>query len=175
MKQILLIIAPLAVTLFPSCTFNAQLTPTSGPLSRQGVAALPAAFTWSGSGSGKITVTMPDGEVCIGRYFTAVEGTSSTSYGQSSGSYYGQGSTSYSGMHGGNSFNGTSNSSMSGYSNTNSMVYSSFRPNISYGRAVATGGKGTVITVNYQTSKSSPTHGQGTGYDNRGNFYTIVF
>jgi hypothetical protein len=175
MKNCIKATLPLIVTMMCSCTFNAQLTPTSGPLSRQGVAALPAAFTWSGSGSGKITVTMPDGEVCAGRYFTAVEGTSSTSYGQSSGSYYGQGTSSYSGMYGGNPFNGTSNSSMSGYSNTNSMGYSSSRQNISYGRAVATGGKGTVITVNYQTSKSSPTHGQGSGYDNRGNFYTIVF
>jgi hypothetical protein len=170
-----LIFPALMTAILCSCSFNAQLTPTSGPLARQGIVALPVAFTWSGSGSGKITVTMPDGEVCVGRYFTSVERSSSTSYGQSSGSYYGQGTSSYSGMYDGNPYNGTTNSSMSGYSNSNSMGHSSSGPNIDYGRAVATGGKGTVITVNYQTSKSSPTHGQGTGYDNKGNFYTIVF
>jgi hypothetical protein len=175
MKRILIISAPIAALLCQSCTFNAQLTPTSGPLARQGIAALPAAFTWSGSGSGKITVSMPDGEICAGRYFTAVEGTSSTSFGQSSGSYYGQGTSSYSGSYAGNPFSGNSSSSMNGYSNENSMEYSNSSSDIGYGRAVATGSKGTVITVNYQTSRSSPTHGQGSARDNKGNFYTIVF
>ncbi len=175
MKSWKLIALALSASLTCSCTFNAQLTPTSGPLARQGVAALPATFSYTGSGSGKITVTMPDGEVCTGRYFTAVEGSSTSSFGNSSGNFYGQGSSTYSGTYGGDPYYGSSNSNLSGYSNTNYSGYSSSSSNIGNGNAVATGTKGTVITMNYQTSRSSPTHGQGNGHDNRGNFYTMVF
>lgn len=175
MKSWKLIALALSASLTCSCTFNAQLTPTSGPLARQGVAVLPASFTYTGSGSGKITVTMPDGEVCTGRYFTAVEGSSTSSFGNSSGNFYGQGSSNYSGTYGGSPYYGSSNSTLSGYSNTNYSGYSNSSSNIGYGKAVATGSKGTVITINYQTSRSSPTHGQGNGQDNRGNFYTMVF
>ncbi len=165
----------LVVALVSSCTFHGQLTPTSGPLARHGTVAIPASFTWSGSGAGKVSVTMPDGEICAGRYFTATEGTSSSSHGQSNGFYSAEGSTSYSGRYAGNRYDETMNSSVNGYSNANSMGYSHSSSDIGYGSAIVTGSKGTVITLNYQTSRSSPTHGQGSGHDNRGNFYTIVY
>lgn len=175
MKIPALKLVSLSAFLMCSCTFNAQLTPTSGPLVRQGITALPAKFVWAGTGSGKVTVTMPDGEICSGRYFTVAEGYSSASYGQSSGSFYGQGYGSFNGSYGGLPLYGQGYESMSGYSNSNSMSLSNTSRNEQYGRAVATGTKGTVITMNYVTSRSSPTHGHGTGHDNKGNLYTIVY
>lgn len=168
-------IVSLSAFLMCSCTFNAQLTPSAGPLARQGITSLPAQFVWAGTGSGKVSVTMPDGEICSGRYFTVAEGSHSTRYGQSSGSFYGQGNSSYSGSYNGQPFNGQAYNSMSGYYNSNSMTLSNTSRNEQYGRAVATGTSGTVITMNYVTSQSSPTHGHGTGHDNKGNLYTIVY
>lgn len=175
MKTLALTLVSLPVFLMCSCTINAELNPTSGPLAKQGVTALPAHFVWSGGTSGKISVTMPDGEICSGRYFTVVEGSRSTSYGQSSGSFYGQGYGSFGGSYGGQPLYGQSYQSTNGYSNSNFMAVSSTSRNEQYGRAVATGTKGTVLTINYVTSKNSPTHGHGTGHDNKGNYYALVF
>ncbi len=138
-----------------SCNFKTELTPTSGPLAQKGVQSLPASFTWNGSGSGKVTVTMPDGEVCTGRYSTIAGGSQSSGYAYGSGSSYGAYGNTY------------SNSSAYGSSRTIS--------NEQHGKAVARGSKGTVLTLNYVTSAANPTHGHGTGFDNKGNRYTIVF
>ena len=158
-KYLKLTIATILAVVFSSCsqTLHTQLTPTSGPLARQGVSSLPATFTYNGSGSGAVTVTMPDGEICTGRYSTIVRGSNSRVSGSSYSNY-----SLY-----------PSNASI--YGSTSYSGRGSTYSNDQQGRAIVTGNKGRVITINYVTSANSPTHGHGTGYDNRGNNYTIVY
>jgi len=47
--------------------------------------------------------------------------------------------------------------------------------NQQHGKAVLVGNKGRVVKIQYSTSASSPTHGHGEGYDNKGNTYTLVY
>lgn len=155
-------LASLTVMLiFPSCTLTKQvsLTPTSGPLAKRGITSVPAEFTWNGSGAGGVTVYMPDGEVLNGRYSTIAQGynTYSTGSAMASASAYGTGGYA------------------TGYGSSNYYGRSSSYSNQQFGRALAKGNKGTVITIDYTTSQSAPTSGQGSGFDNRGNKYTLIY
>lgn len=160
MKNLFSVIT-ISLVYLTSCTFKTQFTPTSGSLARKGITSIPAQFTWNGTGSGKVTVTMPDGEVCNGRYSTIARGTRSSHFGSHMSSY-----------HGGSAYSPYSRS-MHGYGAYSGS--SSHYQNQQYGQGILTGNRGRVIKFRYTTSMDSPTHGHGSGSDNRGNFYSIVF
>jgi len=140
-----------------SCTVTTSFTPTSGPLAQQGVTSIPAKFTWNNSGSGKVSIVMPDGEICKGRYSTVARGTISSVYGNSYGSTYS--SSSYGTYNSNGSFSGTATS----------------LENEQHGQGMVTGNRGTVLRFSYTTSARSPLHGHGSGSDNKGNRYSIVY
>jgi hypothetical protein len=142
---------------------DASLIPTSGQLAEKRITALPVQFTYNGSGSGDVKVTMPDGEICIGRYTTVASGTNYSHSGSSN-------------------FTITDDSYRYGTSYrpeyTGQQTYSSnsaIRSNQQSGRALASGNKGTIVQFEYVTSISNPLHGQGRGFDNRGNKYTMIY
>lgn len=161
MKKHLLPILALSIV-SNSCTISRSFTPVSGPLAQQGVIAIPVKFTWSGSGSGKVEVVMPDGEVCTGRYSTIARGSTSLFQGNSFGS----------------SYTTSGYSPYNSYSTNSSGIYSgisSSHENEQQGEGLVIGNRGTVLKFSYTTSASNPLHGHGSGYDNKGNRYSIVY
>jgi hypothetical protein len=92
-KVFLLVLALIALPIISGCTMKASMYPVSGPLVDSGQAKpIPVKYTYNGSGHGKITFYMPDGEVCEGEYTTVSDGEATTifAYDQFS-SYYGNG------------------------------------------------------------------------------------
>jgi len=111
---------------------------------------LNASFTWGGSGKGKLTIVMPDGEQCTGEYVTVPEG--SSTWGSVFGTVYGPG--------------GSVSGSATGYSVSVEGKQK--------GTAIATSNKGTVIECEYVTSSWSP-QGYGACQDNKGTVYRLMF
>lgn len=103
MKKVILIGLILAsVLIISGCKMKATMYPVSGPLVDSGQAKpIPVEYSWDGSGHGKITFYMPDGEVCQGEYTTiaGVNLTTIFTYDQFS-SYYGSGFSTSSKQHG---------------------------------------------------------------------------
>jgi hypothetical protein len=103
---------------------------------------LDAKFTWAGNGSGKITLTLPDGEVCTGRYATVVGGIMSPEVVEAQGDAV-----------------AISSASMS-IGNVRGLQTS---------RAMLAGTRGTIIDFEGYTSGANPTHGFGRAKDHHGN------
>lgn len=62
---VLLIIVAMILS---GCTIESEAEVVDGPLT--GAQGVIARVDWNGSGTGRMSVTSPDGEVCGGRYFT---------------------------------------------------------------------------------------------------------
>lgn len=128
-----------------SCALSARLYNLETGL------VLPARFYYSGGGTGRAEIRLPDGEICIGEYVTIVGG--STSWGNIFGSVY------------------SPTGSASGLAHS----FSGNIDNLQKGTAIGTGSNGTIIECEYLTSAWSPTDGYGACHDNRGNKYKLMF
>jgi hypothetical protein len=129
--------------LLASCTLTARLYDLSNGQ------VVPAEFSYTGSGAGRIRVTLSDGEALTGEYATIPGG--STAWGSVFNSVYGPAGSS---------------------SGAGTMVASSY-DNMQKGSAVVTGPKGTVLQCEYVTSLSM--HGHGACSDNHGKQYRLMF
>jgi hypothetical protein len=111
---------------------------------------IPAEFTYSGSGKGKITAVSSTGEQMTGEYVTIPGGI--VNWGSIYASVYGPG----------------------GAASGSGVNYSSSMESKQRGTAIVTGDRGTIVQCEYVTSALN---GAGTGAckDNRGVFYRLMF
>lgn len=146
LKKFILVSLILFALTLSGCTVSANLFPIEGPLAQSSEAVvIPCSFTYNGFGIGKVTITMPDGEVLKGKYVTR----DNSAYGMNFGSMF---SRNYYAQYYGNSF------SFSG---------------CQYGSFVATGDKGTVLQGEYWVNLTN--HGSGFAKDNHGNLYKFMW
>jgi len=135
-----------SLVVFSGCVYHATVVPIEGPLS-QDPKVLDATFTWNGSGHGQMTIVLPSGEVCKGKYTTVPDGVVASGTGMLF--------------------------SQAAYAN---YFGSGVRlENKQFGQGILVGDKGTTIQVEYVTSASSPTHGYGLAKDSNGNIYKIIY
>lgn len=123
-----------------------MVVPISGPLS-ENPNVINAEFTYNGSGHGDLTVVLPDGEVCKGKYTTIPEGTITSE----------------------------SRFFFSPYVYANYFGNAYLIENKQYGQGLLIGNRGTIMQLEYFTSSRNPTHGYGIATDNNGNIYKILF
>ena len=147
--RILLSLAVIALSFsgLTSCTLTAQAYPVAGPAVASGK-VLTAKFTWDGNGSGTVTLTMPDGEICTGRYATVVGGVISPQIVAAAGSTVAVSSAS------------VSTGDVRGLQTS---------------RAMLVGDRGTMVEFEGYTSGRSPTHGFGQAKDNKGSVWKIIW
>ena len=142
------LIAGFLASLLCGCSTTANLYPVKGPLSL--VKPLPiiqARVDGIMGNSGGISLTMPDGEICKGKWSSAAG--MSVSYG--SGTLFSQYGSTY----------------WSGYSVSN-------KPGENRGQAIIIGDRGTVIEVEFYTG-SGTANGFGLAKDNKENVYKVLF
>jgi hypothetical protein len=133
-----------------SCTLTAKAYPVAGPAAKS-KAILLAKFTWAGGGTGKVTVTMPDGEVCEGRYATVVGGIVSPDMAAI----------------GANSSTAIAVSSVS--------VSTGDIRGLQTSRAMLMGDRGTMMEFEGYTSGANPTHGFCVAKDDKGSVWKIIW
>lgn len=130
------------------CSITATMIPVEGPMSQlRPVPVIEAKVDGVMGRTGPISITMPDGEECSGRWSSAAGTGVSYGWGNLIGTY---GSAYASGV------------SMSPGSGQNP------------GQAVLTCGRGTTIQVEFVTGAGT-THGFGFAKDNNGNVYRLLF
>lgn len=138
------------------CTTTATLFPVEGPLSKLSPPPLLTATVDGITGNtGNISLSMPDGEACKGRWSSIAP----TAYRYSSGSATGTAS--------------------SGLTSAWATVYGSGYsvgnvPGVNRGEAMLVGQRGTVIQVEFYTG-SGTANGTGVARDNKGNTYKVIF
>ncbi|MBB5036628.1 hypothetical protein [Prosthecobacter dejongeii] len=148
MKSALLVLSALAAMVsITSCTLTAKAYPVAGP-AVQGGKVLDAKFTWAGNGSGTVALTLPDGEVCTGRYATVVGGIMSPEIVAAQGSAVAISSAS------------VSTGDVRGLQTS---------------RAMLMGTRGTIVDFEGYTSGANPTHGFGRAKDNNGNVWKVIW
>jgi len=138
----------LVVVSLCGCSTTANLYPVKGPQSE--VKPLPvirARVDGIMGNSGGLSLTMPDGEVCKGKWSSAAG--MSVTYG--SGTLFSQYGSAY----------------WSGYTVGN-------KPGENRGQAIVIGERGTVIEVEFYTG-SGTANGFGLAKDNKGNIYKVLF
>jgi hypothetical protein len=143
-------------SILSGCSTTATLYPINGPLSKmQPLPVLTATADGIMGNTGNISLTLPDGEFCKGRWssiapmdvnYSTALATSTTTNGMSSvwATVYG-----------------------SGFS-VNNLA------GVNKGEAVLVGDKGTVIQVEFYTG-SGTANGAGVAKDNKGNFFKVLF
>lgn len=141
----LALLALMAAPLLSSCTLSATAYPAAGPAARIGKTCV-AKFTWAGGGSGKITITLPSGEVCTGRYATVIGGVVDPDIAASAGSASASASVSTDDIRG-----------------------------LQTSRAMLAGNRGTIIDFEGYTSGANPTHGFGRAKDNVGSMWKVIW
>lgn len=138
------------------CSTTATLFPVDGPLSKL---SPPPVLTATADGitgnTGNISLVMPDGEVCKGRWSSIAP----MAYRYSTASATG--------------------SATSGMASVWATVYGSgFSmanvPGVNKGEAVLVGDRGTVMQVEFYTG-SGTANGTGVAKDNKGNIYKVLF
>jgi hypothetical protein len=140
---VLLCVIPLS-----SCVLTARAYPVAGPAVKA-KSILTAKFTWAGGGTGKVTVKMPDGEICEGRYATVVGGIISPEMAAI----------------GANSTVAVSSASVS----TGDIR------GLQTSRAMLAGDRGTIMEFEGYTSGANPTHGFGIAKDDKGSVWKIIW
>lgn len=149
------VIFPLAFFL-AGCSTTATLYPVDGPLSKlQPLPVLTATAGGITGNTGNISLTMPDGEFCKGRWSSIAP----MSVGYSTASATG--------------------SATSGMSSVWATVYGSGfsvsnLPGVNKGEAMLVGNRGTVIHVEFYTG-SGTANGLGVAKDNKGNIFKVIF
>lgn len=143
--NIILILAISAMPLLSSCTLSATAYPVAGPAAQVGKTCT-AKFTWAGGGTGTITIVLPSGEVCTGRYATVVGGVISPDIAADTGGSVAIASVSSGDIRG-----------------------------LQTSRAMLLGNHGTIIDFEGYTSGANPTHGFGRAKDNKGSIWKVIW
>ena len=142
--------------LLGACSTTASLFPIDGPLSKQvPLPVLVARVDGILGNTGGIKLTMPDGEVCSGKWSSIAPTSSSISTGFGSASFS-------NGMQ-------TAWATAFGTSITSAIV-----PGVNRGEAMLVGASGTVMQVLFFTG-SGTANGTGVATDNKGNSYKVLF
>lgn len=145
----------LVIVAFSGC-ITARLYPIQGPLSTQvPLPILEAKVSGVMGNSGKISVVLPDGENCSGRWSSMAP----TQFSYSAGSANATATTGMSSV--------WATVYGSGFSISNA-------PGVNKGEAMIVGNKGTVIQVEFYTG-SGTASGSGVAKDNKGNIYKLIF
>jgi len=145
MKRSFVVLSLLALT---SCAATATLYPANDAATKMG--PLQATITRTGTGSGPITVTLPDGEVLNGRYSVNVGG--SMGFGSLYGSVYGA----------------------NGYASGSAFSSTYMVPNSSGGAADLMGPKGTTAHCEFMNNNWSG-HGNGACQLSNGATYRVQY
>lgn len=154
MKKILIFIITCLV--FTSCSKTVFLYPYSGPIvENKNVRVLKAKASGITGNTGKITITLPSGEVLNGRWASMAPMEVTYSQGSSRG-YASDGMRSiWAKVYG------------SGYTIRN-------KPGVNKGEAYLVGSKGITLEIEFYTG-SGTANGTGVAKDNKGNIYKVIF
>lgn len=145
LKSLLIGLSALAIA---ACSTTASLYPVDGPLFDNGqVSEISASVEGITGNSGKISLTMPDGEEMTGRWSVVAPQATTTSWGQ----LFTQ--------HGAVTGNTISSTNLAG---TN------------HGQAYLTGRNGTTLDLEFSVG-SGTADGYGIGRDSNGNIYKLLF
>jgi hypothetical protein len=148
MRGILIVLSMLFSLMMSGCSITASMVPVEGPLSQlRPVPIIEATVDGVMGHTGTISMTMPDGEQCSGRWSSAA-GTG-ISYG--SGSLFGTYGAAY----------GTGFAISTGHGQNP-------------GQAFLTCNRGTTMQIEFVTG-SGTAHGFGFAKDNNGNVYKLIF
>jgi hypothetical protein len=101
-----------------------------------------------GGGTGKITLTLPSGEICTGRYATVVGGVVSPDFAADAGSTV---------------------------ATATANISTGDIRGLQTSRAMLMGDRGTIIDFEGYTSGANPTHGFGRAKDNAGSVWKVVW
>ncbi len=154
-KKIIIFLISILAALSTACT-TATLYPVEGPLSKlQPLPILKASVDGILGNTGEITMTLPDGEQCTGKWSSIAPMSFGFSSATASGRATNGMSTIWSTVYG------------SGFSMGN-------LPGVNKGEAMLVGNKGTVIQVEFYTG-SGTANGAGVAKDNKGNIYKVLF
>lgn len=138
----------IGLMIITGCTTTANLYPVEGPLSQQKpFPVLVAHIDGIMGNTGNIKLTMPDGEVCNGKWSSAA------------GMSVGYGSV--------NLFSQYGSVFGSGFTVAN-------KPGVNRGEAILVGNNGTLIEIEFYTG-SGTANGFGLAKDNHGNIYKVLF
>lgn len=146
----------IAVIAIAACSTTATLYPVEGPLSKQQpLPVLTAAIDGIMGNTGGISLSLPDGEHCTGKWSSIAPMSVGFSTATASGSATnGMGSV-WATVYG------------SGFSVRN-------LPGVNKGEAILVGDRGTVIQVEFYTG-SGTANGSGVAKDNKGNVFKVLF
>lgn len=148
--------AGMAVTAIAACSTTATLYPVDGPLSKQQpLPVLTAAVDGIMGNTGGISLVLPDGENCTGKWSSIAP------------------------MSVGFSTAAASGSATSGMASVWATVYGSGftvrnLPGINKGEAMLVGDRGTIFQVEFYTG-SGTASGSGVAKDNKGNIFKVLF
>lgn len=140
----LYLVLALVAPLISSCTLTATAYPVKGPAANEGVILEPR-FTYAGGGAGKVSVDLPSGEHCSGRYATVVGGVVSPL-----------------------ALEHAPDAAAA-------SVDSGRPLGLQTSRAILVGNQGTMIDFEGYTSGANPRHGFGVARDNHGSVWKLIW
>ncbi len=156
MRLLKTLVTVMAVTAIAACSTTATLYPVDGPLSKQQpLPVLTAAVDGIMGNTGGISLSLPDGERCTGKWSSIAP------------------------MSVGFSTATASGSARNGMASVWTTVYGSGLsmrnlPGVNKGEAMLVGNRGTVIQVEFYTG-SGTANGTGVAKDNKGNVFKVLF
>ena len=156
MKLSKAVLAAVLVTVLVACSTTATLYPIEGPLTKQQpLPVLTAAVDGIMGNTGGISLSLPDGEHCTGKWSSIAP------------------------MSVGFSTASASGSAISGMASVWATVYGTGAsvanlPGVNKGEAMLVGDRGTVIQVEFYTG-SGTANGSGVAKDNKGNIFKVLF
>ena len=156
MKNRISIVTFALVLFLAGCTTTATLYPVEGPLSKlQPLPVITATADGITGNTGNISLILPDGEFCKGRWSSIAPMSVGYSTAAATGSATNAMSSIWATIYG------------SGYSVRN-------LPGVNKGEAMIVGDNGTVIQVEFYTG-SGTANGVGVARDNKGNIFKVLF
>lgn len=145
-----------AVIVIAACSTTATLYPVDGPLSKQQpLPVLTAAVDGIMGNTGGISLSLPDGEHCTGKWSSIAPMSVGFSTTSASGSATNGMASAWATVYG------------SGFSVSN-------LPGVNKGEAMLVGDRGTVIQIEFYTG-SGTANGAGVARDNKGNIFKVLF
>ncbi len=146
----------LVAAVVSGCSATATLFPIQGPMSKLSpLPILKARADGITGNTGNISLTMPDGELCKGRWSSIAPMAYRASTASAAVTTVGDMASVWSAVYG------------SGFSMANV-------PGVNRGEAVLVGDRGTIIQVEFYTG-SGTANGTGVAKDNKGNIYKMLF
>lgn len=156
MKRYKTLAVTILATLLAACSTTATLYPVDGPLSKQQpLPVLTAVIDGIMGNTGGISMTLPDGERCTGKWSSIAPMSVGVSTASASGTATNGIASVWTTVYG------------SGFSVRN-------LPGVNKGEAMLVGERGTVIQVEFYTG-SGTANGSGVAKDNKGNIYKVLF